>query len=166
VIGSSGIAGNGNLSVAIGSTGGWGFKITNDSSNFLTSNLSDFCPGGVFISPCSNAFGPYTDFYGPNFVVVNPLSTLTEFFSAGLVTGVGSIALTNPGINPGDSISGQVFFVYDVFSDAGLSSQVGGDVLVGANATVTAVSSVPEASPFSFFALGFAALGVLRRCRG
>jgi hypothetical protein len=54
-----------------GSTVGWGFTLTNASSDFLVVSSSDFCVG-VITSPCSNSLGTYTDFAGAEFFVIGP----------------------------------------------------------------------------------------------
>ena len=165
LIGSSGTVGDGGLLVPIGLSGGWGFQITNDSATlWMASTLSDFCPGGVFISPCSNPFGPYTDRYGPDFVVVAPLTTVIELFDVPAGDGTGAIALTSPGIHPGDVVSGQVFFVYDNYDGDpnSIGNQVGGDVVFGVDASVTAEEATPEPRAWSLVALGLAAFSAVR----
>ena len=93
LIGTSGIAGDGNLSVAIGQSGGWGFRISNDNATlWIGANISDFCPSSVSAPPCDTTtwqlasidpFGPYTDLFGTNFVTIAPGDTLTETFDPG-----------------------------------------------------------------------------------
>ena len=105
LIGTSGTVGDGNLLVTIGQTGGWGFQLANDAAGWLVVTATDFCPGGIFISPCSNSFGPYTDLAGPAFLVLAPNGSVQQSFGGG--AGIGSIGLTNAGILPGDSIARQ-----------------------------------------------------------
>lgn len=180
LIGTSGTVGDGNLSVAIGQSDGWGFQIFNDSATeWIASNVSDFCPAGVATPPCDantwflagvDTFGPYTDNYGPNFVVVAPGDTVTQLFSSG---GAGSIELSRAGINVADSQSGNIVFVYDLYDGDpnGSGSQDGGDQLAYASALVTATttatttSSTPEASTFGLFAAGLVATILFRRRR-
>jgi len=176
LIGTSGNVGDGNLSVAINQSGGWGFQITNDSAtDWIASNVSDFCPSSSTTPPCDantwflagvDTFGPYTDQYGPDFVVVAPGTTVTENFSSG-VSGVGSIALSRSGINVGDSQSGNILFVYDLYDGDpnGSGSQIGGDLVASASATVTATASTPEASTAGLLTAGLA-VALLYVCRG
>ena len=166
-IGTSRTVGDGNLTVPITQSNGWGFQIFNDSStNWLASNASDFCPSSVTMPPCDSnvwflagvdTFGPYTDRFGPNFVVVGPMLTVTQPFAG--TSGAGSIALTRAGINVGDQQSGQLIFVYDIFDgdpNAG-GNQIGGDQFAYASVTVTAGPATPEPSTLWLIGAGLAA---------
>src|SRR3954454_11191446 len=74
------VVGNSNIQVAIGASGGWGFEITNDSTtDWIAASASDFCPSSdTSFLGCNSTFwqtnagidtfGPYTDFFGSNFV--------------------------------------------------------------------------------------------------
>ncbi len=177
LIGTSGIAGDGNLSVAIGQSGGWGFRISNDNATlWIGANISDFCPSSVSAPPCDTTtwqlasidpFGPYTDLFGTNFVTIAPGDTLTETFDPGN-SGAGSISLTGRNdINVGDTQSGHLAFVYDFYdADPNASgNQQGGDHFMYADASVTAIANVPEPSAAQLGLLGLAVAFLGRRLR-
>ncbi len=163
LIGTSGTVGDGNLLVSIGQTGGWGFQLANDAAGWLVVTATDFCPGGIFISPCSNSFGPYTDLAGPAFLVLAPNGSAQQSFGGG--AGIGSIGLTNAGILPGDSIAGKIFLTYDLYDGDPLAgaNQIGFSLQLSSDATVTAVASTatPEPATWALLSLGMAAF--LRR---
>jgi len=98
-----------------GSTVGWGFTLTNASSDFLVVSGSDFCVGAI-TSPCSNSLGTYTDFAGAEFFVIGPSpesSSITQAFDNGLQTGIGSF-LINPGAT--GTVNGFIALTYDLFT--------------------------------------------------
>lgn len=155
-----------------GATVGWGFTISN-STNFLVVTSSDFCVGPI-ASPCGNGLGTYSDFIGPNFIIVGPppeSTTVAQAFNLSLSTGLGSF-LINPGSTPGQGVTGQVVVTYDLYSvdpndpnfNPGLDTISVGNLLT-ANASVTA-AVVPE--PTSLLMLGSGLAGTsyfLRRKR-
>jgi PEP-CTERM motif len=105
----------GAISGAAGTTVGWGFTLTNLGINFAVVTSSDFCVG-VISSPCSNSLGTYTDFAGPQFIVVGPSpenSSVTQAFDNTLRTGMGSF-LINPGAT--GSVIGEIALFYDLYS--------------------------------------------------
>jgi hypothetical protein len=181
LIGSSGNPGDGNLFVSIGLSGGWGFQFINDTTFWLAAATSDFCPTGVKTPPCDAntwfffnnekivTFGPYTDLFGMNFVVIPPSSTVTQQFVDG-VSGVGSLSLSRAGINVGDAQSGQIIFVYDTYDG---DPNNGGNLIIGdqllyANATVFAgaVMAAPEPSTAWLIGFGLTAAAMLKFTHG
>jgi hypothetical protein len=95
---------------------GWGFTIQN-AEEFLVVESSDFC-SAAFATPCTNDFGTYTDFAGPQFIVVGPApesSVVSEKFDLAKGTGLGSFMI-NPPANAGiPNISGNIFVVYSLY---------------------------------------------------
>jgi hypothetical protein len=105
----------GAISGAAGTTVGWGFTLTNLGINFAVVTSSDFCVG-VITSPCSNSLGTYTDFAGPQFIVVGPSpesSSFTQAFNNSLLKGMGSF-LIKPGAT--GSVTGEIVLFYDLYS--------------------------------------------------
>jgi hypothetical protein len=153
----------GALTGAAGSTVGWGFTLTNLGLDFAVVTGSDFCVG-VITSPCANSLGTYTDFAGPQFLVVGPSpesTSITQAFNNGLMTGAGSFAI-NPGAT--GSAIGEVIFFYDLYSvDPNSASfdptadivSLGNEVTAGASVTV-ATTSTPEPGSLLLLAIGIA----------
>jgi hypothetical protein len=109
------IPASGDITGAAGSITGWGFTIDNLGSNWLVITSTDFCVG-VVTSPCSNSFGTYTDFAGPQFILIGPSpenTSFTQAFDNNTQQGIGSFF-----INPSSlgTISGQIALTYDLFS--------------------------------------------------
>jgi hypothetical protein len=159
---------SGALTGPAGSTVGWGFTLTSGGSDFAVISGSDFCVGPV-TSPCSNSFGTYTDFAGPQFIVVgnNPgESPVTETFDNSMQTGMGSFAINAASTG---TISGDIVVTYDLYSvdpnssdfDPEVDTFSNGDMLF-APASVTVGSSsnntVPEPATLPLLLAGFAAL--------
>jgi hypothetical protein len=163
---------DGALTGPAGSTVGWGFTLTSGGSDFAVISGSDFCVGAV-ASPCSNSFGTYTDFAGPQYIVVgnNPgESPVTETFDNSAQTGMGSFA-----INPTSTgtISGDIVVSYDLYSvdpnssafNPELDTISNGDMLfapasvtVGSSTGTNGSGTVPEPETFPLLLAGFAAL--------
>jgi PEP-CTERM motif len=92
-----------------GQTVGWGFTITNTSSDFLIVSGTDFLPP----SPLGS-FEDYISQY--QFVLVGPgMTPVSQTFDAGLQTGVGSFTISPTATN-GDVISSVVTIYYDLYS--------------------------------------------------
>jgi hypothetical protein len=88
---------------------GWGFTLTNDT-DYVVVTSSDFVP--------ASPLGTYTDFIGPNFIVVGPppeSTVVSQPFDAVALTGVGSFAIS-PAAMPGDMAIGEIQLTYDLFS--------------------------------------------------
>jgi hypothetical protein len=162
---------SGTISGAPGATVGWGFTISN-ASDFLVVTGSDFCVGAD-TSPCSNALGTYTDFIGPEFVVVGPppeSSTVSQPFDLTTQTGVGSFTFNSSAL-PGTNIAGEIVVTYDLFSVSPNSpgfDPITDTVSVGnqlsANATVR-TAAVPEPATLILLACGLGFLPVLSHYR-
>src|ERR1035437_4582790 len=103
------LSNNGALSGAPGSTHGWGFELTN-TLNYVVITGSGF-------DATQNAGDViYTDFIGPNFIVVGaPGSTVAQSFDPVAMLGVGSLAIS-PSASLGDIVSGQLVLTLDVYS--------------------------------------------------
>jgi hypothetical protein len=153
----------GAITGAAGSTVGWGFTLTNVGTDFAVVTSSDFCVGTI-TSPCTNSLGTYTDFAGPQFLVVglSPESTsITQAFNDGLMTGMGSF-LINPAAT--GSVSGEIVLTYDLYTvDPNSASfdplidtvSVGNDLTSAASVTV-ATKSTPEPGSLLLLAIGIA----------
>jgi hypothetical protein len=95
-----------------GATVGWGFTLTN-SENYVVISASEFD------TTQNGGDGTYSDFIGPDFVVVGPangfgdLPTVTQDF--GLNSGVGSFTIS-PTATIGDIVLGESVLTFDVYS--------------------------------------------------
>ena len=147
---------NGAIVGPAGSTVGWGFTLTNLSTNFAVVTSSDFCVG-VVTSPCGNSLGTYTDFIAAQFFVVGPSpesSSFTQAFNNNSQTGVGSFLIN---LNATGSAIGQLVLTYDLFSvspnsasfDPGLDTLSVGNYLT----TPASVTVAPVPEPGSLFLL-------------
>jgi PEP-CTERM motif len=153
----------GAISGAAGTTVGWGFTLTNLGTGFAVVTSSDFCVG-VITSPCSNSLGTYTDFAGPQFILIGPSpesSSVTQAFDNNLLAGMGSF-LINPGAT--GSVIGEIVLFYDLYSvDPNSPSfnptldtvSVGNDLTVPGSVTV-ATPTVPEPGSLLLLASGLA----------
>src|ERR1017187_6289364 len=74
-----------------GSTVGWGYSITNGSSDYLLVSNSYFCEAGQdpMFTTCTQSRGAYNDYVATNFTVIAPSTTGTQSFNSGSQTGVG-----------------------------------------------------------------------------
>ena len=103
------IPANGTIGGAPGDVVGWGFTLTN-TTDFLVVTSADFVS--------SPALGTFTDFIGPNFIVVGPTPEspmVSQLFDALSMTGIGSFAIS-PSAGPGSTANGQIQLTYDLFS--------------------------------------------------
>ena len=106
---------NGAISGPANSTVGWGFTIENLGTNWAVVTSSDFCVG-VITSPCVNSFGTYTDFAGPQFILVGPSpenTSFTQAFDNATQQGIGSFFINPSSVG---TVSGQIAVTYDLFS--------------------------------------------------
>jgi hypothetical protein len=162
---------NGALTGPPGSTVGWGFTLTNLGSDFLVSTGSDFCVG-VITSPCSNSFGTYTDFAGPQFFVVGPppeSSSFTQSFNNTLQLGMGSFLIN---LGSTGTVNGFIVLTYDLFSvDPNspdfnpIADTVSNGNFLTAPASVTVGTAVPEPGSLLLVASG-AVVALFMKKRG
>ncbi len=153
----------GAISGAAGTTVGWGFTLTN-VTNFAVVTSSDFCVG-VIASPCSNSLGTYTDFAGPQFIVVGPSSSVTQAFNNSLLTGMGSF-LINPGAT--GSVLGDVVLTYDLYSVSPNDPSFLPTDIVSLGNLLTApasVTAVPEPGSLLLLASGLAGCFLTKKKR-
>jgi hypothetical protein len=141
----------GYLTGTAGSTVGWGFSLTNTTSDFLVVANSFFCEGAQnpVSSTCSPRLGVYSDIIAGNATVVDPGSTVTQRFNADGSSGLGNFAVWSSAAT-GQTDTGLIFVVYDLFNANPFSQpadQIGGDQTVSAPAAVsigTSAAVVPE----------------------
>src|SRR5262245_2009420 len=89
------IPASGDIGGAAGAVVGWGFTLTN-TTDFVVVTSSDFVP--------SSTLGTYTDFIGPNFIIVGPAPespVVSQAFNPVALTGIGSFAISAAAL-PGD----------------------------------------------------------------
>jgi len=166
------------VSGAPGSTVGWGFTLTDNSSDYIEITASQFC-ADTFAYPFCDVpvTGTYNDFIGPNDVIVGPADvelttpTASQPFGSVASTGVGSFAI-NPGATPGASDSGEIQVLYnlwsvdpnDVVNFDPNADNLGSDLVLYATASVTvtagAAPSVPEPGTGGLLAFALAAAGL------
>lgn len=167
---------SGNVSAEPGQTVGWGFTITNDTSDYLFFDNSAFCGigGDPFLNSCAGPydgitnFGPfgadtYTDFIGANLTFVAPNSTLTQTFDATLMTGVGAYFI-DPTTPLGTKDIGTLFVQFTPFNGNPLTTGTpdGAETELGAPVQVNVT---PEPGTFALGAGAIALLAALRRRR-
>jgi len=157
----------GAISGPAGTTVGWGFTLTNLGVNFAVVTSSDFCVG-VITSPCSNSLGTYTDFAGPQFILVGPSpenSSVTQAFDNNLLTGMGSF-LVNPGAT--GSVLGEIVLTYDLYSVSPNDPNFLPTDIVSLGNLLTApasVSAVPEPGSLLLLASGLAGCFLTKKKR-
>src|SRR5215469_3101668 len=146
---------------------GWGFTLTN-TTNFLVVTSSDFCVGPI-TSPCVNALGTYSDFIGPNFLVVGEspeAASVSQSFNLATLTGVGSFQL-NAGVTLGQSEIGEIVLTYDqynvdpndpTFNPVMDTISVGNVITTDASVNVGGAATVPEPASILLVAIGLLAL--------
>ena len=161
----------GSLAGNPGSTIGWGFSLTNATSDFLVVANSFFCEGGQTpaSSTCSPRLGVYSDIVAGNATVVDPGSMVTQAFDAHGSSGLGSYTIWSSAAK-GQIDSGSISVVYDLFNADPFTqsaTQIGGDQIVSTVAQVsvgTSVTSVPEpALPLLSGLIGLGVLTIRRR---
>jgi len=103
---------NGAIQSPAGTDIGWGYTLT-AGTDYSVITGSEFCTGAIS-SPCTNAFGTYTDNIGNAFVVVGPSageSTVTQAWSTG--NGVGDFLINASSTG---TVTGNVVLSYDVYT--------------------------------------------------
>jgi hypothetical protein len=161
---------SGAISGAAGTTVGWGFTLANLGTDFLFVTSSDFCVG-VPASPCSNSLGTYTDFAGPQFILVGPSpesDSVTQAFDNNLLTGMGSF-LINPAAT--GSAIGEIVLTYDLYSvdpnslsfNPALDAVSLGNSLTSAASVTVETTTTPEPGSLLLLASGLFALGAYWR---
>ncbi len=165
--------GNGSASGLPGTTVGWGYSITNNSSDYLVLANSYFCGAGQdpIFTTCTQSLGTYNDRIAQNFqnnlTVIAPGTTVSDMFDAGSGNGLGEY-LIDALANPGQTDIGSIVIVYDAF-DAnpflGAANQIGGDTDLSANAEVQVAgrTTVPEPGTLSLLSLALVGSGCLVR---
>jgi len=110
------LSNNGTASGVPGSTQGWGFTLSN-TTNYVVIDASEFD------ITQNGGDGSYTDFAGPNFLVVGPSDgfgdnpTVSQSFNLASVLGAGSFAIL-PSATIGDTVLGDITLTFDVYSDS------------------------------------------------
>jgi hypothetical protein len=154
-----------------GSTVGWGYSIQNGSDDYLLVENSYFCAGAEnpLFTTCSPSLGgsTYDDFIASNLTEVTPGGEASQSFDANTDSGVGEYNIA-ASATPGQSDTGSVAIVYDLFTTDPLSAsysccQVGGDMELSAPAEVVVAgkSAIPE--PRLAILLGFALAALIVR---
>lgn len=99
-------------------TVGWGYALTNNTSDYLLVSTSHFCEPGQdpFFTTCSPVLGAssYIDFFSSNFILIAPNSSASASFDATSQSGVGEYSI-DPSAFAGQSDSGSITVVYDLF---------------------------------------------------
>jgi hypothetical protein len=165
---------NGTLTGAPGQTVGWGFTLDN-STDYLLVTGTQFCGGGStppFCNALSPNLGTYTDFAGPQFLVVGPTPespSLSQTYDNTLQTGLGSFAI-NPTAALGSSVTGSIELTYDLYSvDPNAPNfnpnadqiSVGNFLVTGATVDVASPVSVPEPGTLPLMAAAMGAFGLV-----
>jgi hypothetical protein len=145
---------DGAITGAPGSTVGWGFTLTNLGSDWAVVTSSDFCVGPI-TSPCINSFGTYTDFAGPQFILVGPSpesTVFTQAFDNSLQQGMGSFFINPSSVG---TVFGQIALTYDLFNvdpfsenfDPSQDTVSVGNYLMAPASVTAASSTVPTPEP-------------------
>lgn len=165
---------SGAISGPAGTTVGWGFTFFNDT-NYAVITGTQFCastssPLPAVCAAVSPDLGTYTDFAGPQFLVVGPAPdespTLSQSFDNTTQSGLGSFTF-DPGAS--GTASGILVLTYDLFSvspnnpNFSFNDEISGGNFLAANASVTVQpANVPEPATLLLLCAG-AAGAVLRR---
>ncbi len=170
------IPANGQVFGQPGGDVGWGFTITNDTSDYLFFDNSAFCGvgGDPFLNSCTGPydgvtnFGPfgadtYTDFIAANLTFVAPNSTLTQTFDPIAMTGVGEYFI-DPSTPVGTLDVGNLFVQYTPFNGNPLTTGTPDGAETELSAPVQ-VSVTPEPGTFTLAAGAIALLAAMRRKR-
>ena len=167
----------GTVSGSPGDTVGWGYKLDNNTSDFLLVASSDFCEPGQdpLLTTCSPTLGAstYTDFTSSNFILIAPGSSASAPFDASTLSGVGEYSI-DPLVTSG-SDSGSITLVYDLFDanpTGGSANQICQSAIVcdwevsaSAQVDVTGTSAVPEPAAAGLVVAGLLLFGVAMRNR-
>jgi hypothetical protein len=103
------IPSDGQIGGLAGSVVGWGFTLTNNT-DYVVVTSADFVT--------SSTLGTFTDFIGPNFIVVGPppeSPVVSQLFDSVAKTGIGSFAISSTAL-VGDAAMGEIQLTYDLFS--------------------------------------------------
>ena len=155
------IPASGEVGGSPGSIVGWGFTLSNDTSDWLWANGSEFAMNK------DPSWGTYEDF-SLNSAPVAPgtaehPTVLTVLFSLIDGTGAGSFAI-EPTVAFDDQAKGVISLDYDIYATD--PSGGGLDPIDSARVQAAAVvTSTPEAGTWTLLGLGLAALGGRRRRR-
>jgi hypothetical protein len=146
-----------------GTVVGWGFNLTDNSSDWVLLDSSSFSG--------SNLFGTYVDYLANNFYLAGPApesATITQAWNRITTSGVGEFDI-NPTTQPGISITGNIVVHYTVFSvdpnDPNFDPNT--DVVLS-DATISGpvtIETTPEPSPRILLLSAMLALLALRRWR-
>ena len=156
-----------------GAVVGWGYSITNNTSQYMVIVNSYFCGTGQdpLYTTCTQAIGSYSDFIATSATVIPPLSTVTKAFSAppsAVQPGQGAGSYTvAANAAAGKSDTGSLVVVYDLYSANPFTTlgavQSGGDIELTATAAVQvpapATFSVPTLSEWGLMALALLLVG-------
>jgi hypothetical protein len=137
---------------SVGQSIGWGFTLTNDSDQWLAVTSTDF-------QTTSSTLGSYTDYAGPQLLVLDPHASLTQSFDAATSRGIGSYVLAATA-HAGDVATGRMLLTYDLYADVDLLNQTGFSNIVTADASVHAT---PIPGAVMLLGSGLTALAGLRR---
>jgi hypothetical protein len=154
---------SGNVSGPAGSTVGWGFRLTSDTTDWIS------VIGTVALFETNPALGSFTDFIGPqggpvSGAVAPGAADWVQLFDLSAASGLGAYTI-DPGAQIGDSDSGTFRVLYESFTDnpATCGGCMDGVGSVDAGFTVTAAAETPEPGTWWLLAGGMLWLGRRRR---
>jgi len=154
----------GAVSGAPGSIVGWGFSLVNDTGfSLFVDAPSAFCESGqdpAFTTCTQLGASVYTDYIIGE--VIQPNSTFTAVFDAGMMTGIGQYQI-DAAETPGTVDSGSIFVTYAEYNGDPLNggTQVSGDIEVSTAASVTATGITATPEPATAGLIGFLLLAML-----